>query len=109
MANSMKLNGVRPDVIKLQLFPFSLRDTAASWFESLPYRPVNNWEELVKAFMRDFSLLLSLQRGGEKSLYSRKVKMRASIMLGKGIRICSRDVQCMGLIKSHIWTFSTMP
>ena len=26
MANTIKLNGVRPEVIKLQLFPFSLRD-----------------------------------------------------------------------------------
>ena len=30
MVNTMKLNGVRPDVIKLQLFPFSLRDVAAT-------------------------------------------------------------------------------
>ena len=30
MVNSVKLNGVRPDVIKLQLFPFFLRDTIAS-------------------------------------------------------------------------------
>ena len=37
MANTVKLNGVNPDVIKLQLFPFSLRDIAASWVESLPY------------------------------------------------------------------------
>ena len=36
MANTVKLNGVRPNVIKLQLFPFSLWDTATSWFESLP-------------------------------------------------------------------------
>ena len=37
MANTVKLNGVRPEVIKLQLFPFSLRDIAATWFDSLPY------------------------------------------------------------------------
>ena len=30
MANTVKLNGVRPEVIKLQLFPFSLRDTIAT-------------------------------------------------------------------------------
>ena len=30
MANTVKLNGVRPEVIKLQLFPFSLRDVAAT-------------------------------------------------------------------------------
>ena len=30
MANTVKLNGVRPEVIKLHLFPFSLRDIAAT-------------------------------------------------------------------------------
>ena len=30
MEKTLKLNGVRPDVIKLQLFPFSLRDVAAT-------------------------------------------------------------------------------
>ena len=30
MANTVKMNGVRPEVIKLQLFPFSLRDEATS-------------------------------------------------------------------------------
>ena len=44
MENTVKLNGVRLEVIKLQLFPFSLRDVVASWFESLPYGSVNNWE-----------------------------------------------------------------
>ena len=37
MENTVKLNGVNPDVIKLQLFPFSPRDTTTSWFESMPY------------------------------------------------------------------------
>ena len=40
MANIVKLNGVRPKVIKLQLFPFSLRDMVATWFESLLVRSV---------------------------------------------------------------------
>ena len=54
MENTVKLNGVRPEVIKLQLFPFSLRDVVATWFESLPYGLVNNWEELVEAYMSRF-------------------------------------------------------
>ena len=57
MANTVKLNGVRPEVIRLQLFPFSLRDVAATWFESLPVRSVENWEELVEAYMGRFFLL----------------------------------------------------
>ena len=65
MANTMKLNEVRPDVIKLQLFPFSLRDITTSWYESLPYGSMNNWEELVETFMSRFfpSALTSKRRG----------------------------------------------
>ena len=54
MTNTIKLNGVRPEVIKLQLFPFSLRDVVATWFESLPVGSVANWEELVEAYMGRF-------------------------------------------------------
>ena len=66
MENTVKLNGVRPDVIKLQLFPFSLRDVAATWFDSLPVESVNTWEELVEAFMnRFFPPALTDERRGE--------------------------------------------
>ena len=80
MANTVKLNGVRPDVIKLQLFPFSLRDVAATWFDSLPLGSVNNWEELVEAYMRRFfppaltteiiREIIVFKQGEDESLYN---------------------------------------
>ena len=54
MANVVKLNGVRLEVIKLQLFPFSLRDIEAKWYESLSYGSVNTWEELMEAYLSKF-------------------------------------------------------
>ena len=42
MENIVKLNVFNPDIIKLQLFLFSLRDVAASWFESMPYGSIDN-------------------------------------------------------------------
>ena len=65
MENTVRLNGLRPDMIKLQLFPFSLRNVAATLFESLPYGSVNNWEELVEAYMSKFftNALTSEMRG----------------------------------------------
>ena len=54
MANTVKLNGVRPEVIKLHLFPFSLRDTAGTWYESLRYGSVDTWDELVEAYLGRF-------------------------------------------------------
>ena len=66
MANMVKLNGVRSDIIKLQLFPFSLRDVATTWFDSLPVGSVNIWEELVDAYMsRFFPPALTAERRGE--------------------------------------------
>ena len=79
MENTVKLNGVRPKVIKLHLFPFSLRDIAATWYESLPYGSVDSWEELVEAYLGRFfppSLtserrreIIVSQQGEDESLY----------------------------------------
>ena len=66
MENTIKLNGVRPDVIKLQLFPFSLRDVAATWFDSLIVGSMNTWEELVEAYMSSFfPPAVTVERRGE--------------------------------------------
>ena len=54
IANSVILNGVKPEVIQLQLFPFSLRDMAITWFNSLPQETVNTWEELMRAYFNKF-------------------------------------------------------
>ena len=80
MENIVKLNGVRPEVIMLQLFPFSLRDVATTWFESLPIGSVNNWEELVEAYMSRFfppaltserrGEIIVFKQGGDESLYN---------------------------------------
>ena len=79
MANTAKLNGVRPEVIKLHLFPFSLRDTAATWYEYLPYGSVDTWEELVEAYLGRFfppaltserrREIIVFQQGEDESLY----------------------------------------
>ena len=66
MANTVKLNRVRPEVIKLQLFPFSLKDVAATWFDSLPIGSVNSWKDLVEVYMSRFSpLALTSEKRGE--------------------------------------------
>ena len=65
MANTVKLNEVRPEVVMLQLFPFSLRDVEATWFESLLVGSVTNWEELVEAYMGRFPPALTFEIIGE--------------------------------------------
>ena len=53
-------------MIRLYLFPFSLRDVAATWLESLQVGSVINWEELMEAYMGRFFLpALTFERRGE--------------------------------------------
>ena len=66
--NSINLSGVKPEVIQLQLFPFSLRDMAITWFNSLPHESVNTWEELMRAyFNKFFTPSLNSEQGLEKT------------------------------------------
>ena len=77
--NSIKLSGVKSEVIQLQLFPFSLRDMAITWFNSLPHESVNTWEELMRDYFSKFFIpsLPSEQRreitnskhGGDENRY----------------------------------------
>ena len=66
-------------MIKLHIFPFSSRDIAATWYESLPYGSVDTWEELVEAYLGRFfppfltserrREIIVFQQGEDESLY----------------------------------------
>ncbi|XP_017970386.1 PREDICTED: uncharacterized protein LOC108660644 [Theobroma cacao] len=57
ICDTFKYNGVTDDVIRLRLFPFSLRDKAKSWLNSLPNGSITTWEELAQKFLTKFFLL----------------------------------------------------
>ena len=50
-ADTVKANGVSPEAIRLCLFPFSLRDRARAWLQSLPSNSVTTWDELNKVLL----------------------------------------------------------
>ena len=54
LCETFKYNGVTDDAIRLRLFPFSLRDSAKSWLNSLPANAINTWEELCQKFFNKF-------------------------------------------------------
>ena len=74
IANSIKLNGVRSEVIQLQLFPFSLRGMVAAWFNSLPYELVNTWEELMGVYFRNFFSPFRISEQGREITRSKQGK-----------------------------------
>ena len=43
------------DIVKLKLFPFSLRDRAKIWFSSLPKNNIDSWNKCKDVFIsKDF-------------------------------------------------------
>ena len=51
ICDTFKHNGVTDDAIRLRLFPFSLRDKAKVWLNSLPPSIITTWEELAQKFL----------------------------------------------------------
>ncbi|XP_042032339.1 uncharacterized protein LOC121779057 [Salvia splendens] len=51
IANTLELNGVDDDAIKVRFYPFSLIDSTKEWFECLPTEQVSTWKDIVAAFL----------------------------------------------------------
>ncbi|KAK8608895.1 hypothetical protein V6N13_025206 [Hibiscus sabdariffa] len=55
ICNSFKIHGVSNDILKLKLFPYSLRDKAKEWWNNLPPGSLQSWTELCRSFLAKFS------------------------------------------------------
>ncbi|KAG8491810.1 hypothetical protein CXB51_015017 [Gossypium anomalum] len=51
LCDTFKINGVSNDAIHLWLFPFSLRNKAKQWLNSLPRGSITTWEQMTKKFL----------------------------------------------------------
>ncbi|XP_031119033.1 uncharacterized protein LOC116022450 [Ipomoea triloba] len=79
ICNTIKMNGIPTDAIKLRLFPFSLRDKALSWLNSFSANHFLTWEQLYKAFMQEYcppskaaklkKLIQNFQQFGNENLH----------------------------------------
>lgn len=52
--NTLKNNGVDPEPIRICLFPFSLRDRARAWLQSLWSNSITTWNKLKKALLTGY-------------------------------------------------------
>lgn len=73
---TFKVNGASDETIKLRLFPFSLKDRARYWLNSLSNASIITWNQLVKNFLfkyvKTVKLLCEIQtfcQGKGETLY----------------------------------------
>ncbi|XP_047949154.1 uncharacterized protein LOC125194986 [Salvia hispanica] len=87
IANTLKLNGVDDDAIRVRLFPFSLTDSAKEWFECMPREKVSTWKDIVAAFLDKYyppGIILKLKseifqfiQGQDEPLYEAFARFKA--------------------------------
>ncbi|KAL1533431.1 hypothetical protein AAHA92_33315 [Salvia divinorum] len=51
IANTLKINGVEDNTIRVRLLSFSLIDSAKEWFECLPVEKISSWDDIVALFL----------------------------------------------------------
>ena len=54
LCDMQKKKDVDNDIVKLKLFPFSLRDRAKTWFSSLPRNSIDSWDKCKDAFIAKY-------------------------------------------------------
>ena len=54
ICDTVKTNGVDPEVYILMLFPFAVRDRARTWLDSQPKDSLDYWDKLVTALLAKF-------------------------------------------------------
>ncbi|GJR96533.1 reverse transcriptase domain-containing protein [Tanacetum coccineum] len=54
VTQSMKVNGVSDDALRLHLFPYSLQDRAAEWFDRFPRNSINSFDQMAKIFLEKY-------------------------------------------------------
>ncbi|KAL4394474.1 hypothetical protein AHAS_Ahas02G0155600 [Arachis hypogaea] len=54
ICDTIKINRVNPEVYKLMLFPFTLKDGAKLWLDSRPKESLDNWDKVVTEFLIKF-------------------------------------------------------
>ncbi|RZC57951.1 hypothetical protein C5167_005246 [Papaver somniferum] len=54
ICGTIRIKDLTDEVLKLKMFPFSLRDKAKTWMNNLPSESIETWQELIVAFYMKF-------------------------------------------------------
>ncbi|KAL4279254.1 hypothetical protein GQ457_03G019280 [Hibiscus cannabinus] len=79
VCDSFRQQGVHEDVLKLKLFPYSLRDRARGWISGVPAGSLESWADLCRSFLMRYNPpnmhtqlrndIASFRQGDEESMY----------------------------------------
>ena len=83
LCDMQKKKDVDYDVIKLKLFPFSLRDRAKTWFSSLPKNSIDSWDKCKDAYISKYFPPVKIISLGDDIMNSSNLIMNMLHKLGR--------------------------
>nr|GEV46423.1 hypothetical protein [Tanacetum cinerariifolium] len=108
VTQSIKVNGVTDDALRLYLFPHSLTHHAITWFDHLPRNSINTFEQMAKMFLEKYfppSMVMKLRneitnfrQRPDESLFETWERYKLSI--NRGTFMKRRPEECYDLIKN---------
>ena len=108
VSDAFKIAGATQDAFRLRLFPYSLRDRARAWFNSLPFDSITTWNELANKFLMKYFPPTKNANCGMRSLLFINLKMRVCMRLGRDLKNCSEGVLIMTILVAYNWKPSTI-
>ncbi|KAK4284214.1 hypothetical protein QN277_001075 [Acacia crassicarpa] len=73
VCDSFVIPGIPPDIVKIKLFPFSLRDKARTWLNNLPANSITIWNDLgSKLLLKFFPPTKNAQLRGDITNFQQK-------------------------------------
>nr|GEY86685.1 reverse transcriptase domain-containing protein [Tanacetum cinerariifolium] len=89
VTQSIKVNGVIDDALRLYLFPHSLTHHATAWFNRLPRNSINTFEQMAKMFLGKYcppsmvtklrNEITNFRQGPDESLFKAWKRYKVSI------------------------------
>nr|GEW97919.1 hypothetical protein [Tanacetum cinerariifolium] len=107
---SIKVNGVTDDALRLYLFPYSLTHHAIAWFDHLLRNSINTFEQMAKMFLRKYfppsmvtkliNEITNFRQRLDESLFEAWERYKLSIDRSGGTFMKRRPKECYDLIEN---------
>nr|GEV55110.1 reverse transcriptase domain-containing protein [Tanacetum cinerariifolium] len=101
VTQSIKVNGVTDDALRMYLFPHSLTHHATAWFDCLPRNSINTFEQMAKMFLgKDFPPSMVTKLRNEITNFRQRPDESLFEAWERGTFMKRRPEECYDLIKN---------
>ena len=108
VSGNLKVPGVTDNAFRLRLFPYSLRDRAKSWLNSLEPNSIATWNDLAEKFLAKYFPPSKNAKMRNETPHLGKETMNHYLTLGRDLRNYLGSAHTMVFLYAFNWKRSIM-